>query len=165
MDAQFEMCLACASTATHILHTIKSCPFNIANWSSNKFHPPVWDVCLQLLLIYLIKSSPVQIKSCKLSELISSFIRQYPISLNLWLQSNRGWNRDHRTKLGFKEKVTLRRTLWVVSQRKVLNFRIITREIEMSLDWWSIRNCKVGFCWETAGGNAVRKKDDTWIRS
>jgi hypothetical protein len=37
----------------------------------------------------------------------------------------------------------------MVSQRKVLNFGIITREIEMSLDSWSIRNCKVGSCWET----------------
>lgn len=125
--------------------------------------PAVWDVCLQLLLIFFIKSSPVQIKSCKSSELIS--IWRYPISLNLWLQSNRGWNRDYRTKLGFKERVTIRRTLWMVSERKVLNFGIITREIEMSLDSWSVRNCKVGFCWETARGNAVRKKDDTWIIS
>jgi hypothetical protein len=116
--------------------------------------------CLPSAATHILHTSPVQIKSGKLGELISSFIWRYPILLNLWLQSNRGWNRDYRTKLGFKERVTLRITLWMVPQRKVLNFRIVTRGIEMSLDSWSVRNCKVGFCWETARGNAVRKKDD-----
>jgi hypothetical protein len=117
--------------------------------------PPVWDVCLQLLLIFFIKSSPVQIKSCKSSELISSFIPGNPISLNLWLQSNWGWNRDYRTKLGFKERVTLRRTLWMVISKKGTEFPdhnwrnrnvsgfMVYEELQ---SWLLLRNCKGQCC-------------------
>jgi hypothetical protein len=43
-----------------------------------------------LLLIYsFIKWSILQIRCCKSSELIPIFMNQYPISLTLWLHSNR----------------------------------------------------------------------------
>ncbi len=61
-----------------------------------------------LLLVFFIKSSLVEIKSCKYCGLIPSFIKLYPVALTFWLYSNWGWNRDQRVKLGLKDRVTWR---------------------------------------------------------
>jgi len=52
-------------------------------------------------------------KSC---ELISNFIKQYPVSLTLPLHSNWGCNRGCRVKLGAKDRVTLKIIIVSVSQ-------------------------------------------------
>jgi len=59
-----------------------------------------------LLLVFFIKSSLVEIKSCKSCGLIPSFIKLYPVALTSWLYSNWGWNRDQRVKLGLKDRLT-----------------------------------------------------------
>ncbi len=61
-----------------------------------------------LLVVFFIKSSLVEIRSCKLCRLIPSFIKLYSVPLTFWLYSNWGWNREQRVKLGLKDRVTWR---------------------------------------------------------
>ncbi len=64
-----------------------------------------------LLLFFFIKSSLIWTKSCKSCELIHSFIKQYPVLLIFWLQSNYWWNGDYKVKLGCKDRLTSKITL------------------------------------------------------
>ncbi len=117
-------------TQTHSRHTVTHSPtfiymckwvyslvyIYIQNWFSHqlvlmRISPPVLDLPYLHLhcCVFFIKSSLVEIKSCKSCRLIPSFINLYPpVSLTFWLYSNWGWNRHRRVKLGLKDRVTWR---------------------------------------------------------